>query len=127
MGDDALTRPDRRDPHAPPEGRRAPRTHGGPAGELFLSDEGGRQWVVYDRRVGHRRRPVLGAEAPAPPDAGIPGETPGSHDARLIRAFVAADGETWEYALGPGELLDETPTGLARQLAGATWIDLTRD
>ncbi|GAC1514210.1 MAG: hypothetical protein NVS1B4_01330 [Gemmatimonadaceae bacterium] len=54
-------------------------------------------------------------DAPAPPGT------------RIVRAFLAADGEIREYLLGPGEILDETPTGLARQLAGASMIDVTRE
>ena len=74
--------------------RRQPRTETGADGTLIYHDRAGRRWHIYDRRRTDRRQ-------------------------RGARSFVNDAGEEWRVELTAADFLDESPTGLERQLARA--------
>jgi hypothetical protein len=88
-------------PRAPPRSgrdRRAPSARESPDGTLIYRDREGREWQVYDRRVGERR---------------------GRGSESGYRAFINDVGEEWRYPLSDDELGERSATALERQLAGA--------
>jgi hypothetical protein len=88
-------------PRKPPRSgrdRRTPSAREAPDGTLIYRDREGREWQVYDRRVGERR----------------------ARDSESrYRAFVNDLGEEWRYALSEDERGERSATALERQLAGA--------
>ena len=72
--------------------RRRPTARQADDGTIIYCDRDGREWQVYDRRMGERR----------------------SH-----RAFVNKDGEEWHYPLEPHETEEISADVLERQLANA--------
>ena len=75
--------------------RRRPSARGAPDGTLIYRDREGREWQVYDRRVGERRK------------------------AEAYRAFVNDAGEEWRYELSDREARKTSAVALERQLAAA--------
>jgi hypothetical protein len=75
--------------------RRRPSARQAPDGTLVYRDRAGREWQVYDRRVGERRK------------------------AEAYRAFVNDAGEEWRYELSEDEEGDTSVAALERQLAAA--------
>jgi hypothetical protein len=75
--------------------RRRPSAREGPDGTLIYRDHEGREWQVYDRRVGERRK------------------------AEAYRAFVNDAGEEWRYELSDEDAAETSAAALERQLAAA--------
>ena len=75
--------------------RRKPLARQAADGTLIYRDREGREWQVYDRRVGERRK------------------------AEAYRAFVNDAGEEWRYELSEEEAGETSATALERQLAAA--------
>jgi hypothetical protein len=75
--------------------RRRPSARQAPDGTLIYRDREGREWQVYDRRIGERRK------------------------AEAYRAFVNDAGEEWRYELSDGEAGETSAGALERQLAAA--------